>query len=81
MSSCHTRHHTDSTNQLTYLSRSEAPGVSDLAVYLARRDLVTAELKVFDNQPANYLFWKTSFNNAVDGLNLKASEQLDLLIK
>lgn len=36
---------------------------------------------MFDNQPASYLSWKSSFDNAVEGLNLKASEELDLLIK
>lgn len=72
---------TDPTNQLPPHSPSDARGVSDLAVYLARRELVTAGLKVFDNQPASYLSWKSSFVNAVEGLSLKPSEELDLLIK
>lgn len=36
---------------------------------------------MFDDQPASYLSWKSSFNNAVEGLNLKPSEELDLIIK
>lgn len=79
--SMHTHRCTDSTNQLPPRSPLEAQGVSELAVYLARRDLVTAGLKVFDNQPASYLSWKSSFVNAVEGLSLKPSEELDLLIK
>lgn len=55
--------------------------VSDLAVFLARRDLLTSSFKVFDNKPENYIPWKTAFMNAIDGLNLKGNEELDLLIK
>lgn len=79
--SYHDQRHTENASHRPHLSQSEVEGVSELAVYLARRDLVTAGLKVFDNQPASYLSWKSSFINAVEGLNLKPSEELDLLIK
>lgn len=55
--------------------------VSDLAVFLARRDLLTCSFKVFDNKPENYIPWKTAFMNAIDGLNLKDNEETDLLTK
>lgn len=55
--------------------------MSDLAAFLARRDLLTSGFKVFDNRPESYLAWKSMFYNATDGLNLKASEELDLLTK
>lgn len=55
--------------------------MSDLAAFLARRDLLTAGFKVFDNRPESYLSWKSMFCNATDGLSLKASEELDLLTK
>ncbi|XP_077080710.1 uncharacterized protein LOC143733040 [Siphateles boraxobius] len=55
--------------------------LSDLAAYLARRDLLTAGFKVFDNRPESYLSWKSIFGNAIVGLNLKPSEELDLLTK
>ena len=45
--------------------------ISDLTAHLARRDLLTAGLKVFDNRPENYLSWKASFCNVTQGLNLK----------
>ncbi len=55
--------------------------VSDLAVFLARRNLLSSSFKIFDNKPESYLPWKTAFLNAIDGLNLKANEEVDLLTK
>ena len=55
--------------------------ISDLTAHLARRDLLTAGLKVFDNRPENYLSWKASFRNVTHGLNLRPSEELDLLTR
>ena len=55
--------------------------VFDLTAHLARRDLLTAGLKVFDNRPENYLSWRASYHNVTQGLNLKASEELDLLTR
>ncbi|XP_034060527.1 uncharacterized protein LOC117538732 [Gymnodraco acuticeps] len=55
--------------------------ISDLATYLARRDIVLSGLKMFDNKPENYLSWKAGFCNAIEGLNLKPSEELDLLTR
>ncbi|KAJ8375796.1 hypothetical protein SKAU_G00063760 [Synaphobranchus kaupii] len=65
----------------SHVSTSRPSDVSDLAAYLARRDLVLSGLKTFDNRPENYLSWKAGFHNAIEGLNLKPSEQLELLIK
>lgn len=48
---------------------------------LSRRDLLTAGLTVFDNRPETYLAWKSMFRNAIEDLNLKCSEELDLIIK
>ncbi|XP_026036546.1 uncharacterized protein LOC113029762 [Astatotilapia calliptera] len=55
--------------------------VSDLAALLSRRDLLTAGLTVFDNKPETYLAWRSTFHNATEDLNLKCSEELDLLTK
>ncbi|XP_038071932.1 uncharacterized protein LOC119740640 [Patiria miniata] len=55
--------------------------ISDLTAHLARRDLLSAGLKVFDNRPENYLSWKASYRNVTRGLNFKPSEKLDLLTK
>lgn len=55
--------------------------VSDLAAFLACRDLLTSGLKVFDNHPENYLLWRSTLCKAIDGLYLKPSEELDLLTK
>ncbi|XP_056867534.1 uncharacterized protein LOC130513013 [Takifugu flavidus] len=55
--------------------------VSDLAVLLSRRDLLTAGLTVFDNRPETYVAWKSMFHNATADLNLKCCEELDLLTK
>ncbi|XP_028311965.1 uncharacterized protein LOC114468978 [Gouania willdenowi] len=54
---------------------------TELSAYLARRDLLTAGITVFDNRPESYLSWKSMFHNATQGLNFKASEELDLLTK
>lgn len=54
---------------------------NDLAKYLARSQLVTSGLTTYDDQPINYWAWKTSFQNAISGLDLSAAEELDLLIK
>lgn len=54
---------------------------SDLAKYLARSQLVSSGLTSFDDKPDNYLSWKGSFINTIEGLDLKASEEMDLLIK
>ncbi|KAL3967947.1 NLR family CARD domain-containing protein 3 [Sarotherodon galilaeus] len=55
--------------------------VGDIARYLARRDLINAGLTKFDDCPENYWAWKSSFLNAISGLKLSSSEELDLLIK
>ncbi|XP_072564870.1 uncharacterized protein, partial [Paramormyrops kingsleyae] len=55
--------------------------VIDLARFLARRDLLTGGLTRFDDKPEHYLSWKSTFHNAIEGLQLKPSEELDLLIK
>ncbi|KAK9973155.1 hypothetical protein ABG768_023899 [Culter alburnus] len=55
--------------------------VSEIARYLACRELVNSGLFKFDDRPENYWAWKSSFANAVEGLHLSATEQLDLLSK
>ncbi|XP_073714235.1 uncharacterized protein [Misgurnus anguillicaudatus] len=73
--------HTDLASQLPVATNANSTDVLELVTYLSRRDLITSGLKVFDSQPASYLSWKSSFNNAVEGLSLKPSEELDLIIK
>ncbi len=60
--------------------RGEAE-ISDLARFLARRELINVGLTKFDDHPENYWAWKSSFVNATSGLKLTSSEQLDLLSK
>ena len=55
--------------------------MSDMARFLARRDLIHAGLAKFHYRPENYWAWKSSFENAKQGLFLTASEELDLLTK
>jgi len=43
--------------------------------------VLTCSFKVFDNKPENYIPWKTAFLNALNGLNLKGNEEIDLLTK
>lgn len=56
-------------------------GMSDIARYLVRRELVNSGLTKFNDRPENYWAWKSSFCNAIVGLNLSAGEELDLLTK
>ena len=55
--------------------------VNDFVRYLARRELVATGLLHFNDKPQNYRAWKRSFLNAISGLNLTPSEEMDLLFK
>lgn len=67
--------HTDPADQ------PKAPVMTDFVQYLARRELVTTGLIQFDDHPESFRAWQSSFNNAIRGLSLSASEELDLLTK
>lgn len=56
-------------------------GMSDITRYLVRRKLVNSGLIKFNDRPESYWVWKSSFHNAIAGLNLSASEELNLLTK
>nr|XP_049573427.1 uncharacterized protein LOC125966899 isoform X1 [Syngnathus scovelli] len=56
-------------------------GINDVVRYFARRKLVTTSMTQFNNKPASYRAWRLSFQNAVRGLNLTPSEEMDLLVK
>ncbi|XP_061678699.1 uncharacterized protein LOC133502197 [Syngnathoides biaculeatus] len=62
-------------------SSAPATNMIDFARYLASRELVTTGLTKFDDQPESYRAWESSFLNAIQGLGLTASEELDLLVK
>ena len=53
---------------------------SDLARWV-RSQLVSGGLTRFDDQPDNYLGWRSTFKRIVEGLDLSAHEQIGLLIK
>ncbi|KAI4893319.1 hypothetical protein NFI96_028474, partial [Prochilodus magdalenae] len=57
------------------------PRFTDLAKFLARSQLITTGLTKFDDKVENYWAWKSSFSNAVKGLELTEAEELDLLVK
>lgn len=71
--------HQQRTSQQTQLGEDQ--GVSDLVRFLARRKLVSTGLIQFNDRPECYRAWRASFLNVIKGLNLSASEQLDLLLK
>lgn len=54
---------------------------NELAKYLVRSQLLTSELTKFDDSPENYLSWKSSFINSIESLELRACEEIDLLVK
>lgn len=57
------------------------PVAEPLAQYLIRRDLTTLGLYQFDDKPENYRAWYISFTNTINGINLSAAQQLDLMTK
>lgn len=57
------------------------PHMTDFVRFLARRELVTTGLLQFNDQPESYKAWRSSFLNAVRGLDLTCSEEMDLLVK
>ncbi|XP_072891002.1 uncharacterized protein [Hemitrygon akajei] len=52
-----------------------------VARYFAQRDLVTSGLYQFDDKPENYRAWHSTFTNAIDGVQLRATQELDLMAK
>ncbi len=70
--------HSSSHRNERHAARSD---VFELAKFLARRDLLTGGLSRFNDKPENYWAWKSSFCNAIEGLDLKPSEELDLLVQ
>ncbi|XP_072896146.1 uncharacterized protein [Hemitrygon akajei] len=76
---------TDVRPQL-YTRRRISPARMPLAVepmarYLARRDLITSGLYQFNDKPENYRAWYSTFTNAIDGVQLRATQELDLMAK
>ncbi|KAI3372121.1 hypothetical protein L3Q82_006974 [Scortum barcoo] len=63
------------------LNPDDTTGMSDIARYFVRRELVSSGLTQFNDRPENYWAWKSSYINATRELNLNASEELDLLTK
>ncbi|XP_051792766.1 uncharacterized protein LOC127530319 [Acanthochromis polyacanthus] len=63
------------------LNPSDTTGMSDIARYFVRRELVSSGLTQFNDRPENYWAWRSSFINATRELSLNASEELDLLTK
>ena len=55
--------------------------IGEFVRYFARREIVATGLLQFNDKPQNYRAWKRSFENAVRGLDLTASEEMDLLFK
>lgn len=55
--------------------------MTDFVRYFARRELVTTGLLQFNDQPESYRAWRRSFLNALRGLELTPSEEMDLLVK
>ncbi|CAN2390438.1 zinc finger [Pristimantis euphronides] len=53
----------------------------DFAKFFARRELVAKGLVKFSDRAENYRAWRSSFLNAIRGLELSCSQELDLLVK
>ncbi|XP_057705305.1 uncharacterized protein LOC130923571 [Corythoichthys intestinalis] len=55
--------------------------VNDFNRYFARREIVATGFVQFNDKPKNFRAWKRSFSNAIRGLDLTTSEEMDLLLK
>lgn len=55
--------------------------VNDFIRYFARREIVATGLVQFNDKPQNFRAWERSFNNAIRGLDLTASEEMDFVLK
>ncbi|XP_075445032.1 uncharacterized protein LOC142488412 [Ascaphus truei] len=60
---------------------ADASGLTDIAKYMIRRDLVQTGLISFDDRPENYRTWKFTFKDAINSLDFSAREELNLLFK
>lgn len=63
------------------MTKQDKTDISDFVRYLTRRELVNTGLVQFNDKPESFRAWQRSFQNAVKGLNLTASEKMDLLVK
>ncbi|XP_048035615.1 uncharacterized protein LOC125261089 [Megalobrama amblycephala] len=75
------RYYSPNVGNEPHAAKRENSEIFNLAKFLARRDLLTAGLIKFDDKPENYLAWKSTFSNAIEDLDLKPCEELDLLTK
>ncbi|XP_069801384.1 uncharacterized protein [Dendropsophus ebraccatus] len=72
----HTHHH---NNTPAHMDTNQAS--MNFAKFFAKRELVTKGLVKFTDRAENYRAWRISFQNAIRGLDLSCSEELDLLVK
>ncbi|XP_023812156.1 uncharacterized protein LOC111947642 [Oryzias latipes] len=61
--------------------KSRNSNESDFIKYFARREIVASGLLQFNDEPQSFRAWKRSFVNAINGLDLTASEEMDLMLK
>ena len=59
----------------------ERQGMTDFVRFFAGRELVSTGLLAFDDRPESYRACRSSFLNAIRGLDLSPSEEIDLLAK
>lgn len=65
-----------------YIPPANTPLVAEpLAQYLTRQELVISGLYRFDDKPENYRAWYSSFTGAAEGVQLTATQELDLMTK
>lgn len=56
-------------------------GMNDFAIYVARHELEASGMFKFDDRPDNYWGLKSTFTNAIQGLRLTCTEELDPLAR
>ena len=53
----------------------------EISNFIVKKDMLLKRIHEFDDRPEFFGSWKTTFQDVVNELNLKASEEVDLLIR
>ena len=59
----------------------ENPSINDFTRFLLKKDILVSRLSVFNEQPENYMSWKSTFTSVRSEIDASPEEEIDLLIK
>ncbi|XP_060602183.1 uncharacterized protein LOC132755332 [Ruditapes philippinarum] len=71
----------DEISHLNPNAKPFAPQLSDLSVFLLKKDLMIQRLNTYNDKPEQFQLWKANFKNIMNELNASPIEELDLLLR